>query len=412
MKKVLLFSILLLIGLLVSQFLVLLGPYYSSTAALIRVLGMICLSYIMIHVGFEFELDKGNLKQYGWDYIVAMTAATFPWIFVALYYVYFIPHESMSTSQLWKESLLAARFAAPTSAGVLFSMLAAAGLAASWIFKKARILAIFDDLDTILLIIPLKIALIGFQVELFLTVGLLILMLILAWRHLHEIKLPTSWPWVLGYSVAIVTCVELFAYVSGNYLFDNEIHLEVLLPAFCLGCVIAYPSQEVRKLDERQRSLYIHSEEGVSTLVSGAFMVLVGLSIPPLLLDGYETAGQATSSAIIDEMGWSMLIWHILVVTVLSNLGKMFPALCYRKEASLRERLALAVGMFPRGEVGAGILVISLYLGIEGQIVVISTLSLALNLVMTGVFIFCIRWLLNGSGKEWALKPQGQMHRP
>ncbi len=38
----------------------------------------------------------------------------------------------------------------------------------------------------------------------------------------------------------------------------------------------------------------------------------------------------------------------------------MFPALCYRRKANLRERLALAVSMWPRGERwGAGILVIA-----------------------------------------------------
>ena len=49
---------------------------------------------------------------------------------------------------------------------------------------------------------------------------------------------------------------------------------------------------------------------------------------------------------------------HVLALTVLSNLGKMFPAFCYRREAHWRERLALAIGMWPRGEVGAGVLVL------------------------------------------------------
>jgi hypothetical protein len=54
------------------------------------------------------------------------------------------------------ESPLIGRFAARTSAGILFTMLAAAGLAATWTYKKARVLAIFDDLDTVLLMIPLR----------------------------------------------------------------------------------------------------------------------------------------------------------------------------------------------------------------------------------------------------------------
>ena len=41
----------------------------------------------------------------------------------------------------------------------------------------------------------------------------------------------------------------------------------------------------------------------------------------------------------------------------------------------------------PRGEVGAGVLVISLSYGIGGPIVTIAMLSLALNLMLTGIFI-------------------------
>jgi hypothetical protein len=37
----------------------------------------------------------------------------------------------------------------------------AAGLGATWLFRKARILAIFEDLDTVLLMIPLKILMVG-----------------------------------------------------------------------------------------------------------------------------------------------------------------------------------------------------------------------------------------------------------
>ena len=53
------------------------------------------------------------------------------------------------------------RFAAPTSAGILFTMLAALKLKESWIYRKIQVLAIFDDLDTILLMIPLQILMIG-----------------------------------------------------------------------------------------------------------------------------------------------------------------------------------------------------------------------------------------------------------
>ena len=91
------------------------------------------------------------------------------------------------------------------------------------------------------------------------------------------------------------------------------------------------------------------------------------------------------------SMSWAWIILHVLIVTLISNVGKMFPAFCYRKEAHWRERLAVAIGMWPRGEVGAGVLVISLSYGIGGPIVTIAMLSLALNLMLTGAFIYIVK---------------------
>jgi hypothetical protein len=50
--------------------------------------------------------------------------------------------------------------------------------------------------------------------------------------------------------------------------------------------------------------------------------------------------------------------------------------------------------MWPRGEVGAGVLVVSISYGIGGPIVTVAALSLALNLVLTGAFIWIVRRLL------------------
>ena len=72
----------------------------------------------------------------------------------------------------------------------------------------------------------------------------------------------------------------------------------------------------------------------------------------------------------------------------------MFPLLCYRREATLRERLALSIGMWPRGEVGAGVLVIALSYGIAGPALTVAILSLALNLLLTGVFIVMVKKLI------------------
>lgn len=433
MRKVLLFSALLLIGLVGSQWLPgFVGPSYARIGDAIRVLTMAGLSFIMIHVGYEFDIDKTNLRQYGWDYIVAFTAASFPWVLVTVYFVFvLLPSEIWGSLAAWQETLLAGRFAAPTSAGVLFSMLAAAGLGATWLFRKARILAIFDDLDTVLLMIPLKMLMVGLAWQLGLIVIVMAVMLLVGYVFLHKIRIPVTWPWVLAYSVGI-TAISEFVY-KGSKLIDESvpIHIEVLLPAFVLGCVMAYPKQDkngdVKKSDlehNGHEAIETPTERRVAALVAAVFMVLVGLSMP-LILSGdaavrggamaqtvepsLHAAGapmaEATASRIGDTkeigritaaqpgMGWELIFLHVLLITIISNIGKMFPALCYRQEAHWRERLAVAIGMWPRGEVGAGVLVISLSYGIGGPIVTIAMLSLALNLLLTGVFIYFVKRL-------------------
>jgi hypothetical protein len=50
--------------------------------------------------------------------------------------------------------------------------------------------------------------------------------------------------------------------------------------------------------------------------------------------------------------------------------------------------------MFPRGEVGGGVLVVSLSYGIGGIPATAAALSLALNLLLTGGFIVAVKKLL------------------
>jgi hypothetical protein len=430
MRKVLLFSVLLLLGLIGSQlFPGIVGPAYAGVGDAVRVLTMTGLSFIMIRVGYEFDIDKSNLRQYGWDYIVAFTAASFPWVFVTLYFVFvLLPADTWGSLAAWQETLLAGRFAAPTSAGVLFSMLAAADLGATWLFRKARVLAIFDDLDTVLLMIPLKMLMVGLAWQLGLIVVVMVVMLSVAFLLLHRVRLPVTWPWVLGYAVIITTLSEL-AY-AGSKLIDESvpIHIEVLLPAFVLGCVLAYPKQHSDDGVEMGNSHHGHevidtpAERRVSTIVAALFMVLVGLSMPMILSGDIAMQGGAMAEAVEPslhgggapeaeaaaasvgveqqigritaaqpQMGWVQIALHVVIVTLISNLGKMFPALCYRREAHWRERLAVAIGMWPRGEVGAGVLVISLSYGIGGPVVTVAMLSLALNLLLTGLFIYVVK---------------------
>lgn len=391
MRKVLIFSVLLIMGLIGSQYLHLFGTGQSTVEWIIRIVTMWLLGFIMIHVGYEFEIDKDRPKSYAIDYGVAATAAAFPWIFCALYFIgVLMPDGGWGDYDAWTDALLAARFAAPTSAGVLFSMLAAAGLSGTWYFSKTRILAIFDDLDTVLLMIPLKMMIVGMRWQLGVIILIMAVMLWIGWKWLHRIRIPVTWPWVLSYAAGITLVSEVFYVVSK--LIDDvvPIHIEVLLPAFVLGCVMARPEGHDPHIDDsregHQEGPETPDEQKVATIISGAFMVFVGLSMPVIVL---EDAAQITT-----------LAGHVLLVTLLANLGKMFPLLCYRKEATWQERLAIGVGMWPRGEVGAGVLVISLSYGISGNIVTVAALSLALNLLLTGLFIFWVKRLLAAAARN------------
>jgi Kef-type K+ transport system membrane component KefB len=402
MKKVLLYSVLLVVGLVGSQFLpTLLGDALPAAQMIVRLLTTVALGFIMIHVGLEFDLDRTNLRKYGVDYGVAMTAAAFPWLFAAGYFVLVMfPEGSGGSWQAWKEALLAGRFAAPTSAGVLFSMLAAAGLGATWVFGKARILAIFDDLDTVLLMVVLKAFIVGFVWQLGVVIGAMVVMLWVAWRWMRAVGIPASWPWVIGYSVAIVGASEAVYAWSREFEDAVPIHIEVLLPAFVLGVMIRKTEAVVRLHDEP-------GEKAASGVLSAAFMVLVGLSMPAVFGGATSAASPAAASEMISAQqpmpGWGTLALHVLVVTVLSNVGKMFPAFCYRREATFRERLALAIGMWPRGEVGAGVLVVSLSYGLGGPVITVAMLSLALNLLLTGVFIAWVKKLLGTEGEAHSI---------
>ena len=437
MRKVLLFSILLLLGLLGSQWLpIVVGSMYARVGDIVRIMTMTALSFIMIRVGYEFDIDKSNLKQYGWDYLIAFTAASFPWLFVTLYFVFvLLPPEVWGSFAAWKETLLASRFAAPTSAGILFSMLLAAGLGRTWLFGKARILAIFDDLDTVLLMIPLKMIMVGLVWQLEITVVVMAVMLTTAYVFLHKVRIPVTWHWVLAYS-AVITAISEMVYKGSIFIDDSvPIHIEVLLPAFVLGCVMAYPKQPITdegatfhefiNEDHGNYAIDTPGERKVTTTVTSVFMIMVGLSMP-LILGGEAAVPGGTMSETFESslhaggspeaeaaeskvgfsqnigritatqppMAWGNIILHVLIITVLSNLGKMFPALCYRKKAHWRERMALAISMWPRGEVGAGVLIISISYGIGGPIITIAMLSLALNLLLTGLFIYVIMQLI------------------
>lgn len=387
MKKIILLSFFLIAGLVLSQILPVAfeTEFYSQLKLGLDSLMFICLSFIMINVGREFELDKPKWKSYIADYFIAMVTAALPWIMVSVYYMFLLPPEYMGAWDAWKENLLIGRFAAPTSAGILFTMLAAAGLRHVWIYQKTQVLAIFDDLDTILLMIPLQIMLIGMKWQLFVIVALIAFLLWFGWRKLSAYNPNQSWWAILLWAIGIVAISNLVYMVTKKFFgMEGAIHIEVLLPAFVLGMVMKHHvHHKVSQMELR-----------MTDIISYTFMMLVGLSTPLFIRGdlGGLTAEATSITAAQPMMSWGQIAWNVLIVTILSNIGKLFPLLCYRNR-DIRERLALSIGMFTRGEVGAGILIIALGYSLGGPILIISILSLVLNLILTGVFVIWVKKL-------------------
>ncbi|MEG0038523.1 MULTISPECIES: sodium:proton antiporter [Bacteroides] len=385
MRKVLSFSAFMVVGLILSQFLpTLAGGEYGTVKTISDILLYVCLGFIMINVGREFELDKVRWKSYAEDYFIAMATAAMPWFLIAFYYVFvLLPPEFWQSWEAWKENLLLSRFAAPTSAGILFTMLAAIGLKSSWIYKKIQVLAIFDDLDTILLMIPLQIMMIGLRWQVIVVVVIVFLLLSIGWKYLGKFNFRQDWKAILLYSALVFVATQALYLVSKKLYGDaGSIHIEVLLPAFVLGMVMKH--KEIDTPVERK----------VSTGISFLFMFLVGMSMPHFIgvnfAEAHTGAHSVTGSQ--EMMPWGVIALHVLAVSLLSNIGKLIPVFFYR-DRKFSERLALSIGMFTRGEVGAGIIFIALGYNLGGPALIISVLTIVLNLILTGIFVLWVKKL-------------------
>lgn len=161
---------------------------------------------------------------------------------------------------------------------------------------------------------------------------------------------------------------------------DAAIHIEVLLPAFILGMIM------------RTKHSTCPIEAKITTSISYFFMLLVGISTP--LFIGVDFSALESDKAIsaVPAMSWGEISMHVIIVTALSNLGKMFPLFFYRDRAVI-ERLALSIGMFTRGEVGAGIIFIAIGYNLGGPLLIISLLTIVLNLLLTGIFVIFVKKL-------------------
>ena len=165
---------------------------------------------------------------------------------------------------------------------------------------------------------------------------------------------------------------------------SGALHIEILLPAFVFGMVMKHNKHHiVNKM-----------EAHVTDFISYTFLLLVGLSTPLFIGGNMSVVTDAITSVTASQpmMSWGEIAINVIIVTIISNIGKLFPIICYR-DRSIYERLALSIGMFTRGEVGAGILIIALGYNLGGPILIISVLSLVLNLILTGVFVMIVRKL-------------------
>ena len=260
---------------------------------------------------------------------------------------------------------------------------------ASLLTKYDESISIFDDLDTILLMIPLQIMMIGPRWQLLVIILIVFLLLSFGWKKLSKYNMRQDWKAILFYSVLVFAATQSLYLITKNlYGEDASIHIEVLLPAFVLGMVM------------KHKDIDTAWERKASTGISFIFMFLVGMSMPPL--QGISLPGDIGLASITgsqEMMPWALIIVHVVIVSLLSNVGKLFPVFFYR-DRKLSERLALSIGMFTRGEVGAGVIFIALGYNLGGPALVISVLTIVLNLILTGIFVLWVKKLALMSYQE------------
>jgi len=399
--KILVYSFLMCLGLAISQFIP--QALDDEFGFYVRLPAGIALSYIIVHVGLDFEIVKWRLPTYAVDFFVATSAALIPLVVVFWYLKYvcgshslpehwFIP-QALGTSQ----GLLLSVFSAPTSAGMLISMMEAADLKHTWVFKKASMLAILDDIDSLVFIAFMRIlAISGAGVDLrhfgpvILTVGLLTI----AWFNIHKFVIPHSWPWVLMYAFILGTGFWIIEGITREFPHCNFIFVvAVLIPSFTLGCVTYDPKMETSQsykhieieLSEEfiERQEYIDSHAPcMETFMGCAFMFFVGLSMPSL------TALKTITT--------SALIFHVVMINILMLLGKLIICFFYSNETTKTQRIALGLAMCPRGEIGASVIIITIQTlkdQIDPSYLGIVVLSVIMNLVSSCALIVYVKKL-------------------
>lgn len=169
-------------------------------------------------------------------------------------------------------------------------MLAAAGLSNTWVFRKTRILAIFDDLDTVILMIPLQILMVGMVWQLGGMLAAIAAILLFGYKFYKRLTWRASWPHVLLYAFTLTVISESIYYFSKDASANIGLHIEVLLPAFILGCALK-PEPNTKVTIPGEDAPGLQAEELAGFVVSCIFIFLVGFSMPNI--NGIGAAGMS-----------------------------------------------------------------------------------------------------------------------
>merc|ERR1712176_1188843 len=107
------------------------------------------------------------------------------------------------------------------------------------------------------------------------------------------------------------------------------IHLEVLLPAFTVGCIIKHEhaksdGHKIQRLDSLSLSGKIQfwatqisaKADTVKVCISAVFMVLVGFSMPALFKESDGSDGHRRLGEDVETMDPSSIALHVLVCSV------------------------------------------------------------------------------------------------
>jgi len=243
-------------------------------------------------------------------------------------------------------------FSAPTSTGVIMTMMALFDVKGSWVVRKASVLAVLGHL-CLLFSVAIENSRTGaagnsalFDLECLMPVLVSLGLLALAWFNIHKCMCPHLWPWVLLYASIIGIGSWCLEGMSLQFIRAPEVkwfHVAVLFPSFAFGCMISTleASRCFANIDfELTEDLILRQERMesaapfVDTFVGTVFMFSVGLNMPQI---NYSLASTS----------YGIYILHLIVVSILMLLGKLVVYFCYTSHDS-KQRLGLALLMCPR----------------------------------------------------------------